>query len=300
MKNFLLSVTACLIFYGASNAQRPITVQDTNITFKHGTYPGFMVTIPEVEYKTIEGSWIKLKEKGTKSKVQNVEGEFEIFGALIKDIATAPINIYSYIKDQDTEILLAVSFELQKNDFITMEKRSEEFARTKDFLLSFAKEHYLKLAEEQLQTEEKKLSKIESDLKSLENNKTKLEKMIQSNTTAIGSANDELVILRTNLLSLNDELLAQTNQFNAMEEGTAKEEKKKYIGDLEKNIKKTNKSIESDEKKIVDMKAEIEKAQNDELPNNLKEQEQIKTAINQQKEVVRSYTDKYNTIKDFK
>jgi len=300
MKTFIISFTGYFIFSCISIAQRPITAEDSKITFKHGTIPGFMLTIPEVTYKAVEESWIKSLEKGTKSKVQNDAGELSIFGAIIKDIAEAPINVYSYIRNQDTVILLAASFELKKNEYISMEGRREESAKARDYLLLFAKDNYLNLAEEQLLSEEKILNKLENDLKSLEDDKTKLEKMIQSNTTTIVATNDELIILRTNLLSLNDELQAQTNQYNMLEEGPARDEKKKYIDDLEKRITNTSKDIESGEKKVADMQAEIEKAQNDSLPANIKEQEQTGKAIDQQKEVVRSFREKCNTIRGYR
>ncbi len=300
MKTLLFPFIFCFIWSQATLAQRPITVREDNVTFKHGTIPGFLVTIPEVSYKKVEGTWLKLLEKGTKSKVQNDEGELTIFGALIKEIGGAPINVYSYVKDMDTVILLAASFEVKKNEYVATGGRNEETVKTRDFLMNFARDHYLELAKEQLDVEEKKLSKLEGLLKSLENEKNKLEKMIQSNNTNIASTNDQLVILRTNLTSLNDEMLAQNNEFNAMEEGDAKAEKKKYIDDLGKQIKKTNKDIESGEKKVINMTAEIEKAQVDTIPNNLKEQEQTRKAIDEQREVANAYRAKYNNIKNYK
>ncbi|MBN2275068.1 MAG: hypothetical protein JXK95_12095 [Bacteroidales bacterium] len=300
MKAFLLAVVFCFIVVHLTTAQKQIVVEETDITFEHGSSPGFLVAIPEVSFKKVQDSWVKSLEKGTKSKVQNEADEYSIFGALMKDISSAPINVYSYVKDNDTAILLAASFELKKDFYISTENDAERSAKTRAYLLAFAREHYLELAKEQLVNEEKKLTKLENDLKSLEKNKVKLEKMIQSNNVSVGSINDELVIQRTNLTSLNDELLTQTNQINAMEEGSAKDEKQKYITDLEKQIKKLNKDIESGEKKIIDMKAETDKAQNDEIPNNIKEQEQIRNDIEQQKEVVNSYKAKYNIINDYK
>jgi len=300
MKTFLASFIVCFVLSVSGIAQKAIVITEGPVTFTHGNTPGIAISIPEVSFKKVQDSWIKSLEKGTKSKVQNENNELSIFGAIIKDIAPAPINVYSYVKDNDTAILLAATFELKKDVYVSMENNAEGFAKAKLYLLEFAKGHYLELAKEQLDNEVKKLSKLEGDLKSLENDKIKLEKMIQSNTTTIGATNDELVILRTNLLSLNDELLAQTNQYNALEEGPAKEEKKKYIEDLEKRIKKTTREVESGEKKIVDMQAEIDKAQSDLIPTNLKEQEQTRKAIDQQKEVVNTYQTKYNTIKDYR
>lgn len=300
MKTFLTSFILCFVLSLCGIAQRAIIITEGPVTFTHGNTPGIAISIPEVSFKKVQDSWIKSLEKGTKSKVQNENNELSIFGAIIKDIAPAPINVYSYVKDNDTSILLAATFELKKDVYVSMENNAEEFAKAKSYLLEFAKGHYLELAKEQLDNEGRKLSKLESDLKSLENDKVKLEKMVQSNTTNISSTNDELIIMRTNLLSLNDELLAQTNQYNALEEGSAKDEKKKYIDDLVKRVKKTNKDIESGEKKIVDMQAEIDKAQSDLLPTNLKEQEQIRKAIDEQQAIVKAFQKKYNAIKDFR
>jgi Mg2+ and Co2+ transporter CorA len=298
MKTLVVFLIFLFVFGYVAFSQKPITINESKIDLKHGTIPGFMLTIPEVSYETVNESWIKSLEKGTKSKVQNDMGEFSIFGAIIKEIAPTPINVYGYVKDKDSVTVLTAVFELKKDEYVTSETQSEKYVKAKEYLFLFAKDLYLNLAKDELKEEEKKLNKMENDLSSLENDKNKLEKMIQSNNASIGSINDELVILRTNLSSLNSELLIQTNQLNTMEEGVAKEEKKKYIDDLDKRIKKTNKEIESNEKKIVDLRSEIEKAQVDSIPENLKEQQRVKTDINQQKEVVRLRTEKFNTIKE--
>ena len=299
MKTTLLSIIFLFVFGYVAISQKPLTIVESKIDLKQGTIPGFMLTIPEVSYETINDSWIKSLEQGTKSKVQKDMGELSIFGANIKEIAPTPINVYGYVKDKDSVTILTAAFELKKDEYITSETQSEKFAMAKEYLISFAKDHYLDLAKDELKDKEKKLNKLENELNSLENDKNKLEKMIQSNNTSIGSLNDELVILRATLSSLNDELMVQTNQLNTMEEGITKEEKTKYINDLEKRIKKTNKDIESNEKKIVDLRSEIEKAQVDRIPENLKEQQRVKININQQVELILISKEKYDTIKAY-
>lgn len=300
MKTIFASLTFWFIAGILVNAQKPITINESSIQFKHGTIPGIMVTIPEIPLKTIEESWINSLEKRTKSKVQKEMGEMSIFGSNIKEVAGGPINIYSYIRETDSVVWLAASFELKKDEYITSEKRDFEFNKAKKYLFQFAKELYLDLAKNQLQTEEKRLSNMENNLSSLQNNKSKLDKMMQSNNTTMTSINNELVVLRANLQSLNIELATQTSQLEAMDDGAGKEEKRKYISGLEKKIKKTNSDISSGEKKVAALSAEIENAQKNGLPDILKEQEQLRKEINQQKEVVRSYSNKYSTIKAYK
>jgi hypothetical protein len=300
MKTILKSFIFWFVLGNLASAQKPITIKETKILYKHGSIPGFMVTIPEVPTAKIEESWIKSIEKGTKSKVQKELGEMSIFGSIIKEVAGGPMNVYSYIKEIDSVNILAVSFELKKDEYITSEKRDYEFVKAKEYLFQFAQELYLDLAKDELQPEEKKLSKMESNLNSLENEKSRLDKMIQSNNSTIASTNVELVDLRTNLQSLKSELAAQTKELEAMNEGAGKDEKKKYIDDLEKRIKKTSNEIASGEKKVTSLNEEIEDAQKNKLPNNITEQGKLRKDITQQKEVVQIFTNKYNTIKAFK
>lgn len=280
-------------------AQKPVTVKESNIAFKNDTLSGFVLTIPEVSFETIETSWTKVLQSGTKSKVQEENGELSIFGAIFKSITEAPINVFSRIKDKDTAILLSVIVELKKDEYVNSENHNEESVKIKDYLFNFGKEHYLSLARDQLQVEEKKLSKLENELSSQENEQNKMEKMIKSNNTTIGSIRDELVTARSTLESLNSELLLQNSQISTMEEGPAKEQKVKYADDLEKRIRKTNKDIESGEKKTVDLQAEITKAQNNGIPESIREQERLKNEINAQKKVAEAFTIKFNTIKDY-
>ncbi|MBN2484407.1 MAG: hypothetical protein JXB34_00390 [Bacteroidales bacterium] len=298
-KAILIISSLMLVWANFAAAQKPVRVNESDILFGHGSLPGFLVTIPEVPLKTIEDSWVKNIEKGTKSKVQKELGEMTIFGSIMKEIAGGPINVYSYVKQSDSAVLLAVSFELKKNEYINSANREYEFGKAKEYLFLFAKSHYLDLAKEQLQTEEKKLKKLENDFESLQNEKNKLDRLIQSNSSTIATTSDELVVLRANLLSLNNELTSQNEQFKSLESGAAKDEKKKYIADLEKRIKKTNSDISSAEKKISSLTAESDMARNSSLPTNLKEQEKLSPQVNQQKEVVNFYSNKFNTIKNY-
>lgn len=298
MKTLLPSFILFLAMSLTGFAQKAITFVEGPIAFRHGSTPGITVSIPEVSFKKVQDSWIKTLEKGTKSKVMNEDNEISIFGAILKNISPTPVNVYSFVRGNDSAVLLAATVELKKDVYVTLENNAEEYAKVKGFLLEFAKGHYLELAQEQLDAEEKKLSKLEGDLKDLDNDKVKLEKMIQTNTTTIASTKDELVLLRNSIKSLNDELLAQTNAYNALEEGPAKDEKKKYIDDLEKRIKKDNKDIESGEKKIINLQSDIDKGQKDSLPEVIKSQEQTRIAIDQQKEVVNTATAKCNGIKN--
>ena len=87
MKTLFISLILLLVFCYAAISQKPLTIKESNIDLKSGTIPGFILTIPEVPYETINESWIKSLQQGTKSDVQMDMGELSIFGAIIKDIS---------------------------------------------------------------------------------------------------------------------------------------------------------------------------------------------------------------------
>jgi hypothetical protein len=292
----------CFLFLSVSfiNAQKPITVKESSLSFKHGNIPGIIITIPEVSVSEIEVSWIKILEKGTKSKVQKEFGEMSIFGANIKDVFGGPVNVYSSIKQSaDSIITLSVSFELKKDDYLTSTSRGFEYNKAAQFLYDYAKDHYSDLAKDQMQAEEKKQNKLENKLNSLQNENGRIVRKIQSDTASINNLSKGLVFLRSNLESLNAELTSQTNQLNSMSDGAAKDEKKKYLTDLDKKIKKTQTEISTDERKLSATTAELDNARTIELPNNLKEQATVNSELEKQRPVTQKFTNKYNTIKAY-
>jgi predicted nucleic acid-binding Zn-ribbon protein len=276
-------------------AQKPIIIEDKNIAFRNGTYPGFVISIPEVYVSTVRDAWIKSLERGTKSKVQKEDIELTIFGAINKDITESPINVYSYFKENDTCVQLFVTYELKKDVYITRNTSNVEFNKARAYLMNFAKDQYAGLVKIQLQEEEKKLIKLESELKGLENSKSKLEKTIETDHETIKTLDNDIVIARSNLASLKSELESQRSELEKMVEGSAKDERKKYISDLEKKVSKLENEIKTKENKITDLNSEIEQSKNA-IPGNLNEQENMQEKIRKQGAVVASYKNKLNNI----
>ena len=88
---FMLILSAGTGLYG----QKPIEILEDQIAYTGSEHPGITVTIPEVEYETVEKNWVRTMESGTRSKAVYENGEWSIFGANIKSISETPVNIYS-------------------------------------------------------------------------------------------------------------------------------------------------------------------------------------------------------------
>src|SRR4030042_3979133 len=190
-KSFLLSTilaTATIL-----HAQKPIVISEDSIPFGISKYPGFSVTIPEVDFELVQKNWIKEVETGTKSNVVNENQELSIFGALIKDLSENPINVYSKITDRDTLVEILVSIELKKDQYIGSQPGDPSLITAKAYLKDFAKEQYINLIKEELQVEERKLKDLQNELNVLKNSKSRMEKTIETRTERIKTEEENIV-----------------------------------------------------------------------------------------------------------
>lgn len=298
MKTIRLLVALAFIAGTEINAQKPITMGEDSLEFGKVTLPCLVVNIPEVNYERTQKDWIKTIQAGTKSKAANDNGEISLFGAIKKEITPDPFNIYSELMNRDSLICLMVVFEIKKDEYIESAAGDALLTKAKTFLKKFAKEQYIDVVKDQLADENKKLRELNSSLKSLQNEKSRLEKSIQSNRTAITTAKDNIVIQNSEVAKLTPEILETNNQLIGMEEGAAKEEKAGYARDLEKRKKKALKEIESLENKITKANSEIDQADRD-IPKNVSDQELEMVKIADQETVVQNFTDKLKTVEGY-
>jgi len=278
--------------------QKPIILTDKQINFKHGEYPGFELTIPEVAYEDVSQAWIKKIEKGTKSKITIDGGEFTIFGAQIDEIWPNPINIYSILSSRDSAVILDVTVELKPKEFVSRSQSEQEFAKVKTYLFEFGKEHYANLAQEELKTEEKKLKDLEKDLESLQNDKTKMEKLIVEEKNRIAENNDKITGLKQDAQNLNDQIGKEKSILISLEDEEAKKAKETQIKNLEKEKEKALKEVENLQKKIVDSNATIDRTTL-EIETNLRDQSAKVAEIDIQRQAVSKAENKLNTILNY-
>lgn len=298
MKNLLIPAILVWIATSAVIAQKPITVTEDSLYFGNSMYPGMMVTIPEVKYENALKNWIKALESGTKSKVVTENGEMTIFGAILKDIYAAPVNVYSKLVDADTLLQLWASFELKKDFYIEKPNGDTELSLAKNYLKQFSKDEYVEYVKTEVQAEQKILNDLEGELKSLKNDKSRLQRSIRSSNGNINDEKDNLIIQNNELTTLSAEIIEQNNQLNAMESGAARDEKVAYIKQLEKRKNALIKGIKKSQKRINKSHSKISEAELD-IPKNESQQEVLTKKIGEQQVVVNKYITKLNTVKAY-
>ena len=276
----------------------PVSVSEDSLKLGKTTLPGISVTIPEVNYESTLKTWIKNLESGSKSRVVTENNEMSIFGAKIKEISPNPVNVYSKLIKLDSTLKLTVSFELKKDQYVEKTGTASEFSKAENYLKLFAKDQYIELVKTQVDREDKKLRDIDKELSSLEKEKTRMQKSISSNNTIVTNEKENITLQNNELTTVTAAIVEHNRQLDTMSTGPAKEEKIKYIKDLEKRKTKAQNSIESSENKINKTNNDTDKT-NAEIPKNQKMQEQVNEKIQNQQAVLQKFTDKLKKIKSY-
>ena len=289
----------CLVLLAAGPAlfgQKPIKVLEDSVQFGNYLYPGFNVTIPEANYDKILKDWVKTQENGTKSKVQTENGEMTIFGAIVKEVSPAPVNIYSRLMNEDTLTRLMVCIELKKDQYVESATGDIQLTSAKNYLKEFAKKEYMDVIKEQLAAEEKILRDLNKDLGGLENSKARSQRTAKNKRNTVNDEQEKLLVKHNELNLLSNEIITKNNEMMAMPVGAGRDAMASQITELEKRRKKLQKEISQGENRISKARSDIDQADRA-IPRNENEQSVMKTKIDAQQAVVQSFIDKLNNVK---
>jgi predicted nucleic acid-binding Zn-ribbon protein len=279
-------------------AQKPVKVIEDSIKIGNNLYPGFNVTIPEVDYNKTLRNWIKEQENGTKSKVMTENGEMTIFGAIVKEISQNPVNIYSKLMNEDTLSRLLVCIELKKDQYLDAAVGDIQLTAAKNYLKEFAKSQYIDFIKDELAAEEKKLRDLNQELNSLENSKARSQKTARNKRSAVNDEQEKLLVKNNELSVLSNEIIAKNNEMMSMPVGPGRDAMTSQINELEKRKKQLQKEINQSENKIRKAKSAIDQADRS-IPRNEDEQAVMKAKIASQQAVVQQFVDKLNTVKRY-
>ncbi len=295
-RSYLILCLALLIAAQAMFGQKPIKVLEDSVQFGNYLYPGFNVTIPEASYDKVLKDWTKAQESGTKSKVQTENGEMTIFGAIIKEVSAAPVNIYSRIMNEDTLSRMLVCIELKKDQYVEAASGDIQLTSAKNYLKEFAKKQYMDFIKEELAAEEKILRELKQELGSLENSKARTQRTAKNNRNTVNDEQEKLLVKHNELSLLSNEIINKNNEMIAMPVGPGRDAMATQVKELEKRRKKLQKEISKGESRINKARSAIDQADRA-IPRNEDEQAVMKSKIDAQQAVVQTFIDKLNNVK---
>jgi len=295
-RSYLILCLALLVAAPGLFGQKPIKVLEDSVQFGNYIYPGFNVTIPEAGYDKILKDWTKTQENGTKSKVQTENGEMTIFGAIIKEVSPAPVNIYSRMMNEDTLTRLLVCIELKKDQYVEPASGDIQLTAAKNYLKEFAKSQYMDFIKEELAAEEKILRSLKNELGSLESSKARNQRTAKNKRNTVNDEQEKLLVKHNELSLLSNEIINKNNEMMAMPVGAGRDAMATQVDELEKRRRKLQKEISQGENRISKAKSDIDQADRA-IPRNETEQSVMKSKIDAQQAVVQSFIDKLNNVK---
>lgn len=293
----LFYISAILLFSLTTvKAQKPITISEDSVRFGNRYFPGFWVSIPEVNTEVVKANWIKTIQKGTKSKVKIDKNEFTLFGAIIRDFYASSVNIMSKAVDNDSLTQLFVSVETTRDNFIG--KTSVEYDKLNKYLKEFAKNQYVTLVKVQLSAEESKLSDLEKDLKSKRKSNDKTERDIQSSRRLVSEEHDRINAIKKNIEATDASIDATTSLISTATDKVAKNAKEGELKDLKKNKKGFLKDVNKAENSISKANFDIED-NTKKIELNKSFLQELGERINQQKLVTDKFREKLKAIEAY-
>ncbi len=296
MKTIFYIFLLLMFGHATAIAQKPIVLTDDEVKFGNTMCPGVWVDIPEVSIDVVKSNWKKAIEKGSKSKALITANEITIFGAIYKDIAESPVNIFSSVTEKDSIIRLFAAVELSRDEFTKV--GSNEHDQLKSTLKQFAKDQYAKVAKDQLSAQESILKNLEKDLASLRKEKEKLEKEIQNANTSISQETYKIATAEKEISTTRSNLESRTGEVNQMADGKEKKAAQSELKSMEKKVKDLEKANVTSDSRITKSKTVITE-NTAAIAINVENQEDMGVKINKQKMQVAKYADKLKTIESY-
>ena len=243
-------------------AQEDIVISMKDKSFSIGEVASFVTFIPQADYNEVTKDWEKYLKQDTKEKTITENGEIVLLNKLYEKISPVPLNIYSYIKEYDGEIMLVVAMDLQ-GQYISRDMDEEIYIPAKKYVRDFAVESYITAVGNELKEEEKILKKLENQKTSLQNTRESIVAEINQYERSIVTKKDEITL---NQIDQSDKVIQMQAQkelvlqlANAGQD--AKDDASKILKDIEKDFKKLQKENENAYQFIDAAESEIRKSE---------------------------------------
>lgn len=281
----------------AASAQQLLVAQSVQACSK-GEQTAFQILIPEAKLKNVETDWKKKLKAKSKGKLEEINGEYVIYGAVDENIAPDGFNVFSKLLETTEGVVLTAWFMRSDSVFISRDSAPEKSLAVEKYVRDFAVEEYRQVVNGQLNTENKKLSELESDLKQLINNEEKANKKINENERSISRTKADIRSNENDQKAKEAEVKKQKAVVESLKatQGDAYKEAQKTLKQFETELKKLVNENEKMHKQIDKMEAEIRDEQRN-IAQSIQEQHQKRADIDKQKTVVKTFEEKLSSIK---
>ena len=279
-------------------AQSTIAVEQTAQTFSRGEQPAYRVLIPKAKLKDVSNDWNKYLKTKSKGKVEEVNGETVIYGAVNKNVAPDGFNVFSKLLETTEGVQLTAWFMRSDSTFMSWKVDENQSKAVEKYMSDFGAAEYRDVVGAELKGEQKKLDELEKELKGFINEEEKSSKNINEAERSIERTKTEIKTNEGDQKLKSDQVAKQKAVVESL---------KATPGDAYKEADKTLRGFENELKKLINdnekMHKQIDKAEKDirEERRNIDKSKQDQYAkradIDKQRAVVKQVQEKLDGIK---
>ncbi|MCC6385578.1 MAG: hypothetical protein LC117_07205 [Bacteroidia bacterium] len=300
MKKYLFLPFILTILFTGSQAQNDpqVVVNEIISEMSKGTVTGYELMIPEQTYKSLKNDLSKYLRKGSKSRVEEANGELYIKGAVVKNITADPLNIYIKPREVTDGVILTGWFTTDDQIFFSSAANPPEAAAIRKYLRDFGIEKHRQAVKEELNSQKQILKRMEDELKGQESDKQRSERAIKQAERTIENNKRSLETTIKLLTSKEEELLQQREVVSRLTNTGGEEEQlaKSNLKKLEKEKRKLEKEQNSLSKKNDKLASDIENQKRN-INQNLKDQDRKSDDIRKQQDKVKQIEKRLDQIR---
>lgn len=308
VKLLVLISVYLFVITNATRAQTQVTVTAITKEMSKGAKPGYKVNIPENSIKDVKPAWEKLLRENSKGKMQNVNAETSMTGAVTLLLSASPINIYSQMEEADGQVIIYAYFELTEGNFVNSASGDKD-AGAQKYLHDFATRLFRASVQKMTDDEMHKLLDAEHTLNNKLHDEQQAKLEIITLNAKIKRAEEQNVFIKKEQEFTDQQIARQqdlidkssnktdeiTGKIKGKAEGATQEAQRtlenlqKQKVNLDKDFQRNILDANLDRDKIKDREKNIERA--------IKEQTTQTEAVKAQKTVVEKLLAKLATIK---
>ena len=291
-----IAIISLLFISIVSFCQTQVLIEDTLRPMSKGLVNGYSTIITKATIKDVEKDWTKYMMEGAKTKPVSSNGEINMVGAVVKNISTKPINIYSKLLETLEGVKLTAWFTENDSIFISKDSNSEQHLAVQKFVRDFVIRELKGAATKELNAEREKQKVFEKELAGFIKLEEKSNKKISENQRAIQRAKDNITSTNGDIQRKEEQIISQKGMVEkTAADPNANKGAKQTQKDLESGKKKLQNQNESQGKIIDRLEKEIREEQRN--IEDMKKKEDLKKAdIEKQKLMVLNAETKLNAI----
>lgn len=217
-KQFLFAILFAPLFLFS---QVDIRVEEQSLGMSKGTQPAFVVTIPQVDLKSVDADFKKYIKKGTKGKVEEVSGEIILFGATNSKISPLAFDMYARVTQSSNGVVVSAWLS-EGEGFVSSQSAPSKAVVFKQYIRAFAVDEYKEAVKAEVKEEEKKLKDEQKKLEDFQKEEKKAESNIESHRAEIASREKKIVDEQKNIATAKQNQQTQKGEISKQEDSLRK------------------------------------------------------------------------------